>query len=206
MTCQTKKEQIQLAVSEFKKTACCVALQPVHKKHFVQECNLILKPPVVQAVPTQPDVPKPPMESIMVAVMARSGNHDFVHVEQRRWSIKECKTYKIVCKFSLALRSNVKIKNSRRIKHWHQHCTWLGHWSDDCFAQSNNPNPCHDSPIMTLVKYTKQTLVKNNGNRKDMIKMCKLNQCLPNNTFHKHLASGLTVEYKSQREFCNGVP
>ena len=58
-----------------------------------------------------------------------------------------------------------------KIHHWHQHCTWLGRWSDDCFAQSNNPNPRHDSPIMTLVKYTKQTLVnKNNGNRKDMIK------------------------------------
>ena len=50
------------------------------------------------------------MESIMVAVMARSGNHYFVHVEQRRWSIKECKTYKIGCNFSLALRSNVKLK------------------------------------------------------------------------------------------------
>ena len=49
--------------------------------------------------------------------------------------------------------------------------TWLGHWSDDCFAQSNISNPHHDSPIMTLVKYTKQTLVnnKNNGDSKDKL-------------------------------------
>ena len=75
---------------------------------------------------------------------------------------------------------NLKCKK-KKIHHWHQHCTWLGHWSDDCFAQSNNPNPRHDSPIMTLVKYTKQTLVnKNNGNSKYIIKMRKINQCLPN--------------------------
>ena len=41
------------------------------------------------------------------------------------------------------------------------HCTWLGHWSDDCFAQSNNPIPTMTHP--SLVKNTKQTLVNKNN-------------------------------------------
>ena len=60
---------------------------------------------------------------------------------------------------------NLSCKN--KIHHWHQHCTWLGHWSDDCFAQSNNPNPLlvHDPPIMTIPS----KLWQKNGNSKDMI-------------------------------------
>ena len=35
----------------------------------------------------------------------------------------------------------MNLNGKKKIHHWHQHSTWLGHWSDDCFAQSNSQSP-----------------------------------------------------------------